>query len=231
VILVAPESRGATWDWFATSSFGPDVAFIAAALAQARALYAVDAARLGMQGFSDGATYALSLGAPAPGRPPAGAGPRGERAPPALAPRRGGRSWPACPPLADACRAAAPSACARARAAGLANGGVFSRVMANSPGGILPIVTQGRPPVFVSAGVQDTLFPIGQGGDSVSACGILSSIPCTTGHVSADCKDDQWRSPSQQVMTRQSVACSGWALDAVARTPTALSALAPSSGV
>jgi len=58
-----------------------------------------------------------------------------------------------------------------ARAAGLANGGLFSRVMANSPGGILPIVTQGRPPVFVSAGVQDTLFPIGQGGDSVSDCG------------------------------------------------------------
>ena len=41
--------------------------------------------------------------------------------------------------------------------------------MANSPGGILPITTQGRPPVFVSAGVQDNVFPIGQGGDSVRA--------------------------------------------------------------
>lgn len=51
--------------------------------------------------------------------------------------------------------------------AGLANGALFSRVMANSPGGILPITTQGRPLVFVSAGVQDNVFPIGQGADSV----------------------------------------------------------------
>lgn len=51
--------------------------------------------------------------------------------------------------------------------AGLANGALFSRVMANSPGGILPITTQGRPPVFVSAGAQDNVFPISQGADSV----------------------------------------------------------------
>ena len=30
---------------------------------QVRALYNVDPARLGMEGFSDGATYALSIGA------------------------------------------------------------------------------------------------------------------------------------------------------------------------
>lgn len=65
------------------------------------------------------------------------------------------------------CTAAALSAGARARGAGLTNGRLFSRVMANSPGGILPILAQGRPPVFVSAGVQDTLFPVSQGGDSV----------------------------------------------------------------
>ena len=52
---------------------------------------------------------------------------------------------------------------------GLANGDLFSRVMANSPGGILPITPQGQPPVYVSAGVQDNIFPINQGGDSVSA--------------------------------------------------------------
>ena len=114
MILVAPESRGATWDWFATSSFGPDVAFIAAALAQARALYAVDAARLGMQGFSDGATYALSLGAPAPGRPPAGAARAASARPDSRAHAQG--PLRACrPPRRAACRAAAPSACVRAR--------------------------------------------------------------------------------------------------------------------
>ena len=64
IILLAPDSRGATWDDLpaAQGSFGPDVAFINAALAQTFALYNVDAARLGIQGFSDGATYALGLG-------------------------------------------------------------------------------------------------------------------------------------------------------------------------
>lgn len=52
---------------------------------------------------------------------------------------------------------------------GLANGNLFSRVMANSPGGILPVTPQGQPPVYVSAGVQDNIFPINQGGDSVGA--------------------------------------------------------------
>ena len=203
---MAPDSRGATWDWFATSSFGPDLAFIAAALAQARALYSVDAARLGMQGFSDGATYALSLGAPAPGRPQAGAA----RAASALR----GLARPGVVSVAGlpACRTAPPAGLPRrtrvcARAAGLANGNLFSRVMANSPGGILPIVTQGRPPVFVSAGVQDTLFPISQGGDSVSAC----SIPTIYMQDSAcaDGKHSRRRCTSQQVMMRRSV-CVSW---------------------
>jgi predicted esterase len=38
------------------------VAFINAALSQVFSLYRVDAASLGIQGFSDGATYALGLG-------------------------------------------------------------------------------------------------------------------------------------------------------------------------
>ena len=59
------------------------------------------------------------------------------------------------------------SDCGTVGPAGLANGALFSRVMANSPGGILPITTQGRPPVFVSAGAQDNVFPISQGADSV----------------------------------------------------------------
>jgi predicted esterase len=38
------------------------VAFINAALSQTFQLYNVDATTLGIQGFSDGATYALGLG-------------------------------------------------------------------------------------------------------------------------------------------------------------------------
>ena len=64
IILLAPDSRAATWDDLPAgqSSFGPDVAFISAALAQTFALYNVDPTKLGIQGFSDGATYALGLG-------------------------------------------------------------------------------------------------------------------------------------------------------------------------
>ena len=64
IMVLAPDSRGATWDDLPASqgSFGPDIAFINAALVQTFALYKVDAARLGIQGFSDGATYALGLG-------------------------------------------------------------------------------------------------------------------------------------------------------------------------
>ena len=64
IMVLAPDSRGATWDDLpaAQGSFGPDIAFINAALAQTLALYNVDAAKLGIQGFSDGATYALGLG-------------------------------------------------------------------------------------------------------------------------------------------------------------------------
>lgn len=42
--------------------YGPDVAFIDRALAHTFSRYAVDRARLAVEGFSDGASYALSLG-------------------------------------------------------------------------------------------------------------------------------------------------------------------------
>ncbi len=63
-MLLAPDSRGATWDALPAQdgAFGPDVAFISAALAETFAQYNVNAATLGIQGFSDGATYALGLG-------------------------------------------------------------------------------------------------------------------------------------------------------------------------
>jgi len=61
VILLAPQSRGMTWD-VVRGGYGPDVAFIDRVLAHVLARYAVDTTRLAIGGFSDGATYALSLG-------------------------------------------------------------------------------------------------------------------------------------------------------------------------
>jgi phospholipase/carboxylesterase len=60
-ILVAPDSRGRTWD-FLYGPYGADVAFIDRALAHAFERCAVDPARISIEGFSDGASYALSLG-------------------------------------------------------------------------------------------------------------------------------------------------------------------------
>ncbi len=61
VILLAPESRRQTWDVL-YGEYGPDVAYIDRALAQTFARYAVDPLRVATEGFSDGASYALSLG-------------------------------------------------------------------------------------------------------------------------------------------------------------------------
>jgi predicted esterase len=61
LLLLVPDSRGRTWD-FLYGPYGPDVAFIDAALEQAFRRAPVDPARLAIEGFSDGASYALSLG-------------------------------------------------------------------------------------------------------------------------------------------------------------------------
>jgi phospholipase/carboxylesterase len=61
VLLLAAQSAGLTWDVI-RGRYGLDVAFIDRALAHVFAHYAVDTARLAIGGFSDGATYALSLG-------------------------------------------------------------------------------------------------------------------------------------------------------------------------
>lgn len=58
--LLAVTSRGATWDGI-TGQFGRDIAFIDAALKWAFARCAVDPARICVEGFSDGASYSLSL--------------------------------------------------------------------------------------------------------------------------------------------------------------------------
>lgn len=61
LILFAPDSRGGTWD-AVRGRFGPDVEFIDRALRAVFRQCAVDRARIVLEGFSDGATYALALG-------------------------------------------------------------------------------------------------------------------------------------------------------------------------
>lgn len=60
-IVLAPESRGPTWDVI-RGGYGPDVAFIDEALRTVFRMHPVDPARIAASGFSDGASYALSLG-------------------------------------------------------------------------------------------------------------------------------------------------------------------------
>jgi len=61
LLLLAPESAGVTWDVIA-GGYGPDVAFVDRALAQVFDCCPVDPTRTVLAGFSDGASYALSLG-------------------------------------------------------------------------------------------------------------------------------------------------------------------------
>jgi len=61
VAVLAPDSRDSTWDAI-RGDFGPDVMFVNRALERVFDSVAVDPARVAVGGFSDGATYALSLG-------------------------------------------------------------------------------------------------------------------------------------------------------------------------
>ena len=60
-LLLAPSSRASTWDAI-RGEFGEDVEAIDGALAEVFSRHPVDAARVAAAGFSDGASYALSLG-------------------------------------------------------------------------------------------------------------------------------------------------------------------------
>lgn len=62
MILVAPASAAQTWDVIAKRSYGPDVALLDRALTHVFEHYAVDPLHLAIGGFSDGASYALSVG-------------------------------------------------------------------------------------------------------------------------------------------------------------------------
>jgi phospholipase/carboxylesterase len=61
LLLLAPASVARTWDVI-VGGWGPDVRRIDAALAAVLAAYPVDPGSLAISGFSDGASYALSLG-------------------------------------------------------------------------------------------------------------------------------------------------------------------------
>lgn len=102
-LLLAPQSANGTWDAI-HDGFGRDVSRLDAALAATFARVAVDPARVTVAGFSDGATYALSLG--------------------------------------------------------LANGDLFARVVAFSPGFVVGAPAVGRPRIFVSHGTADRVLPI-----------------------------------------------------------------------
>ena len=105
IALLCPDSRSTTWDAI-RGQFGDDVVFLNQALEHVFARLAVDPARLAIGGFSDGASYALSLG--------------------------------------------------------LANGDLFPRVVAGSPGFVMPADAHGRPKFFVSHGTADQILPIDQ---------------------------------------------------------------------
>ena len=103
VVVLAPDSRRSTWDGVG-GIFGPDVAFIDTALRYTFQRVAVNPSRVAIGGFSDGASYALTLG--------------------------------------------------------LANGDLFTHLIAFSPGFITPAPPAGRPPIFVSHGTEDQVLAI-----------------------------------------------------------------------
>ncbi len=61
VAVLAPNSRDTTWDAIG-DDFGPDVEFLNRALERVFETTAIDPARVSIGGFSDGASYAISLG-------------------------------------------------------------------------------------------------------------------------------------------------------------------------
>jgi phospholipase/carboxylesterase len=103
LLLLAPASQGTTWDVL-TGGWGPDVELIDDAMEDVFASYPVDRDRLAISGFSDGASYALSLG--------------------------------------------------------LANGDLFTHILAFSPGFVAPVQPVGSPRVYISHGRADQVLPI-----------------------------------------------------------------------
>ena len=105
LILLALSSHGPTWDSILDRGrYGSDIVTIDRVLDHAFSSCAVDPTRVGVAGYSDGASCALTLG--------------------------------------------------------LANGDLFSHVLAFSPGFLAPTGQRGSPRIFVSHGTQDRWLPI-----------------------------------------------------------------------
>lgn len=62
ILLLAPKSTASTWDIIADGRFGPDENGLDALVRKASIDYAVDQRRIAIGGFSDGASYALTIG-------------------------------------------------------------------------------------------------------------------------------------------------------------------------
>lgn len=60
-LLLAPASESTTWDGIG-GAYGPDPGFINRSLARAFTMRKINPARIAMAGFSDGASYSLSIG-------------------------------------------------------------------------------------------------------------------------------------------------------------------------
>jgi len=103
IAVLATDSRQSTWDAIG-GDLGPDVVFLNRALDKVFESTAVDPERIAVGGFSDGASYALTLG--------------------------------------------------------LINGDLFPRVVAFSPGFVVPGVPHGKPRIFISHGTADDILPI-----------------------------------------------------------------------
>ena len=103
VVLVSPDSRNSSWDR-RSGGFGVDARFLDNALSDTYLRCDINPTKIGIAGFSDGASYALSLG--------------------------------------------------------LTNGDLFDRIIAFSPGFMVPNVRRGKPAVFVSHGTADSVLPI-----------------------------------------------------------------------
>jgi phospholipase/carboxylesterase len=103
LVLLAPNSRGRTWDLLLGRG-DEDAQTIDALLGQVFDQLAIDPGHLAIGGFSDGASYALSIG--------------------------------------------------------VANGDLFTHLIAFSPGFVAPPARRGEPAVFMSHGRKDNLLPI-----------------------------------------------------------------------
>ena len=111
-ILITPSSEGRSWDGI-RGMYGTDLDHVDHALTEVFQRCAVDPHRIAIAGFSDGGSYAVSLG--------------------------------------------------------VANGDLFTHIMAHSAGFIIPGKPHGRPRVFIAHGTRDRILPIDQCGRRISA--------------------------------------------------------------